>query len=409
MSLGVSVFLTFAAGFGVFATLSGQWLTAFASGVMLLGVGVLYVWNRNALARFTVTRTISAEKVPCGRPVYYEIEMANRKLLPLFWLHISDRVPEQAQFVQDRFIAKVLSSSQAYFSDVLNLGWYEVVRRRYRFVPTRRGLYEFGPGRVSSAGVFGLFEPSRPQSLPGTELLVFPPVLPIEELGLTHRQLFGARPHSGWMHKDPLNIVGVRPYQSGDQRAAVNWKASARHGQLEVNVEKPSFDQEIHVFLAGSDPSQTWEIHRVQRTEAAITAAASVVEQACRRRQPVGFYTNLSVKKTLSRSGVILRPGNIQGQRQRIFTAMALLHDFALTSMIQVLAAEKRRLPAGARVVVIGEQPAAPLAAVLAQWARTFNLLYLQLGPGAEGIRGVDRVLLDEEVFAVEQLESSVG
>ena len=61
--------------------------------LFVLTGGASRLWNRFCLHRIEFRRNLSADKVFFGEEVVYEIEVANRKLLPLPWLQIEDELP----------------------------------------------------------------------------------------------------------------------------------------------------------------------------------------------------------------------------------------------------------------------------------------------------------------------------
>ena len=85
-------------------------------------------------------------------------------------------------------------------------------------------------------------------------------------------------------------MAGVRLYQAGDPLNRVNWRATARTGQLHSKVYEPSCIAGATVLLDFSRlvPGQ----HEPVRSELAITAAASLANAVYQLGQQVGLITN---------------------------------------------------------------------------------------------------------------------
>lgn len=398
MSPGIKVFLTLTVITALYAGSQGQGLAVFASMLIITAVVLAYLWNQYAFSRLTVERRISRRRVELGQEVQYELDITNDKVLPLLWLRIQDRVPDHAQFVRAKVIRKVLGSSFFLFNDVFSLRWYQRATRRYAFIPTHRGYYEFGPATMYHAGAFGLFENTSQELLDSADLIVYPKILPLRDMGLDYQQLFGRRPRDGWIHTDPLNIMGVRPYQTSDSMKAINWKASARHQQLESNVEKPSLDDEIHIFLQAVAPGAWWELAEQNAVEISLIAAASLVDAAGRQGRRVGLYSNLAQKKSGSVQGTVLRPGALKDQRTRLLTALALMQSYSIGKLEAIMQRQKQAIPAGSRVLLICSEPSDTLRRSLMDYQRCYQLTVIQLGPKERDLPGVHRIVLDREV-----------
>ena len=398
MSPGIKLFLTIAVFTALYAGAQGEVLAVFASVLILAAVFLAYGWNRSAFNRLTVERHVDRRRAEFGQELHYELSITNDKFLPLLWLRIHDRIPEQAVFRLNKVIRKVLGSQHFMFQDVFSLGWYQRAVRRYAFVPRRRGYYEFGPAVVYQAGAFGLFENSSQEIMETVDLIVYPKILALHEMGLDYQQLFGRRPRDGWVHTDPLNVMGVRPYQTTDSLKSINWKASARHQQLESNVEKPSLDDEIHIFLEAVAPTSWWEMSEQNAIEASIMATASIADVACRKGRRVGLYSNLARKRSAGQEGTILAPGSLKDQRNRIMTALALMQGYSSGKLTATMERLKRTIPSGSRGIVVCGEPNDQMQRLLMAYHRRYRLTVIQLGPRTGEMPAIHRLFIDKEV-----------
>jgi uncharacterized protein (DUF58 family) len=93
----------------------------------------------------------------------------------------------------------------------------------------RRGLHEFPPLELTSRAPFGFFRRCRRLDVP-TRVLVYPEVRHLHHLRLLdrHQALELSRRRAGV----GTEILGVRPFQSGDSPRRVHWRSVARTGRL---------------------------------------------------------------------------------------------------------------------------------------------------------------------------------
>ncbi|MFC2070700.1 DUF58 domain-containing protein, partial [Chloroflexota bacterium] len=67
--------------------------------LLFLAGGVAKLWGRYCLSRVEYHRKLSSDRVFCGEEIQLEVEITNKKLLPLFWLQIDDEVPSEVTFL----------------------------------------------------------------------------------------------------------------------------------------------------------------------------------------------------------------------------------------------------------------------------------------------------------------------
>src|SRR5512133_222244 len=60
------------------------------------------LWERYALVRLEYRRHLSRTRVPFGEDVELQVEVVNRKLLPLSWLEVDDELPAALEVVHGR-------------------------------------------------------------------------------------------------------------------------------------------------------------------------------------------------------------------------------------------------------------------------------------------------------------------
>jgi uncharacterized protein (DUF58 family) len=331
------------------AVLFQQAILFFASILLLLALGLSWIWGRYCLYGLEYTRTFSSSAVAFGEEVTLTVTVVNRKLLPLSWLEIDDETPRSLEVVHGALLP-TWKAQRALLQQVLTLRWYERVIRRYRLRCPDRGEQTFGPVELRSGDLFGLAR--RKLTLPAHQsFLVYPKVVPVTALGLPSRFPLGESRTTDRLWRDPLRIAGTRPYQRGDSIRQIHWKATAHLGTLQVRTEDPSALLRVVLLLNVSTAPRSWEGFKPDLLELLICVAASVATHLEAQRAQVG----LAVNALPSHSPGYIRVPASRSPRQLagMLAALARIRPLAETTFATVLAAERHRLPAGATIVLI--------------------------------------------------------
>ncbi|MFO7696450.1 MAG: DUF58 domain-containing protein, partial [Anaerolineae bacterium] len=228
--------------------------------LLSIASGASMLWYRFCLRGVTYQRTLEQERIFCGEETNLTIKVTNAKPLPLAWLLIRDSFPKDVLLLTgalrslDRSVDHSLpepngsgfnlADSVSSLTDVLSLRWYERVQRTYRISSQKRGVYAFGPVDLTSGDIFGFGQKSACIETQD-RLVVYPKVVPVEELGLSPELLRYEKPAGELKARrrivqDPLRMATVREYVPGDSIRHIHWKNTARLDQLQTKVFDPS-------------------------------------------------------------------------------------------------------------------------------------------------------------------------
>ena len=155
--------------------------------------------------------------------------------------------------------------------------------RAYRGRLNQRGRYRLGPMRVWSRFPFGLFRRTLVFGATGT-LTVFPRLGRLTRRWMTrHHEAFeGTQRRERRAGRTQGDFYGVRPWQHGDSRRWVHWRASARHGTLLVRQFEQHRNRDVAVLLDLWQPEGPQQEH-LDSVELAVSFAATVVTDLCRK------------------------------------------------------------------------------------------------------------------------------
>ena len=331
------------------------------SALLLTVVPIAWWWNRHSLDRIEYERVLDEYRAFPGEVRELTLRIANQKLLPLGWLVVEDQWSMALPLEEGRLIP-TQTGQMGHFRTALAIRWFERVNRHYQIRCTRRGFYPMGPVRLTSGDMLGLFRQHRTQEHLDW-LIVYPQVLPLEELGFPPKEPFGETKASWRIFEDPSRAVGIRDYQPEDGFRHVHWKATARRQDLQVKVYEPTTSHNLVVFLNVATLAKHWHGVLPKLLERAISVAASIASYGVEQRYLVGLVANGSIPH--SDQAIKVLPSRRPDQLARVLEALAAVTNCATVSIESLLLTESARLPWGATLVVVSGIITDPLLATL--------------------------------------------
>jgi uncharacterized protein (DUF58 family) len=201
-------------------------------GLTLLSRWLTTLWSRYGLRAISYQRRLGSDRAVWGDEVALDVDVWNGKLLPLPWLLADDFTTDGLALKGRRLAASDLPGRGSLQSS-WSLLWFERVIRHLRIEARRRGVFTFGPVRLTVSDLFERGTNSEERELPAT-LIVRPRSVPVRSSDAAHSPLGSVRSRSSLFH-DPALFAGVRPYVPGDPMRRLHWRASAR---LDAPVSK---------------------------------------------------------------------------------------------------------------------------------------------------------------------------
>jgi uncharacterized protein (DUF58 family) len=339
----------------------------------LVTAGGAWLWARFALNHIAYTRTLATDRVFPGEHVAMRVSLVNRKLLPLAWLDIEDQIPDRLRIVEQEVIPSGIPGMET-LRITTAMRWYERVSWRFHVDCPVRGYFTLGPVGLRSGDLFGFFN-AREDLESYASIIVYPRVVPLDEIGIPPRHLFGDLRIRRQIIPDPSRAVGVREYRPEDSFRHVHWKATARTQQLQTKVFEPTTAVQFGVFLNLDTFEHYWEGIDYQRAENAITVAASIAIHALDTRHTVGMFANGVVGG--SDQPLRVRPSRSPEQAHLILSGLAKLSPIASLNFPRLLRSETLRFPWGSTIVVVTALMSDPLAAAMAELVRAGHRLVL--------------------------------
>ena len=306
------------------------------AGLLLLLYGYRYArtWPRALTVRVSFSRPHIFQGEQCE--LTEEIENRKRQAVPL--TEIGFRLPRGVAFVDAENIQK---SDYVYKRDLFAVEGMERIVRRYQIEGMKRGYY--CPDQLSIHAPSLLFR--------GDYILDEPDVGSLSGMYVYARQvdlrpvlrvldsLLGERESARRLYEDPFVFSSIRQYTPQDPMKAVNWKATARTGELMVNTFASVTSLDLSIFL---DVSMDENIpFSEDLRELALCAAASLARNLASRQEAVKFYVNIAAKDRGYTSFTIGRSADALTQLEEFLASdFEKMNKISFSEMIERTAGE---------------------------------------------------------------------
>lgn len=224
----------------------------------------------------------------------------NQKFLPLPVLQVKFAADRHLDFKQEGNIAV---TDRCYKRDVFSVMMYQKIIRRLKFRANRRGFYRIEQIDVSSTDLF-MERHMDMQAVCNAAVYVYPGQADAARLLIPFQRMMGDILTKQYICEDPFEFQGIRPYEPFDSMRDVNWKASARTGELRTNIHGNTVRREVCLMMNLESESM---MEYKQLKEESIRLANSLAGMFLAQGIPVGIYSN--AKDLLSGKELHMQPG----------------------------------------------------------------------------------------------------
>jgi uncharacterized protein (DUF58 family) len=318
--------------------------------MLLIISGFAHWWKRHALDAIGFQRKFVYLRGYPGETLPMQVEIENRKFLPLPWLRLQDNIPNAVGPEDESLLVPTHMPDVGMLTTLFSLRWYERDKRQFTLLLRKRGVYHLGPSTIESGDLFGLFVECAELVTPDF-LTVFPEKIPFGESGLPSQDPFGDQSTRRRLYEDPTRPMGVRDYHPEDDFRRINWPVTAHTGSLQVKVYQPISAQVLVVCLNVMTLPHYWEGTDPTMLEYLVKACATITERALQDGYRVGMVSNSSLAHADQPFRV--EPGRSRGQLARLLTALASVTPFVTGTFDRFLLAEVPRLPYGASLLIV--------------------------------------------------------
>ncbi len=301
-----------------------------AAALAVLGAVLLqyFIYKKKGLESIEYSASLSSSEVFEGDDVYLYEEIRNNSALPIPYIKIDTELPDGLvftlleEYVQNEETESkepgrrrgVVSSRTAEsvrereggvrsvkeersIQSLFVLRPYARIRRRWRLTCKRRGEYSLTGSLVSGSDILGIHTSSKMIKLEGdmtAKIVVLPVPEDIAGKYTSSRFLCGDIITNMCPVSDPLRMCGAREYTPSDPMRSINWKSTATHGKLMVNLEEKTVRHRFSLLLNMNSrqvekddvPSDTGAIERC------IKICAAILDRIAAEDVPVKVFVN---------------------------------------------------------------------------------------------------------------------
>lgn len=364
------------------------WLVYFSAAVSGL-LGLAWFWRGHALDNVHYMRRWRFRRGFPGERITLRIEVENRKYLPVSWLRATDPIPLEVGTSDPGLLAPSHMEKLGYLVNLYGLRWHQKVTRSYELLLRQRGIYPIGPAQLESGDLFGMFE-QRKELKPQDLVVVFPELLPLEDMRLRSDDPFGDRRTRRRLFEDPNLTIGVRPYQPEDDLRRVHWPATAHTGSLQVRQYQPVSSRVLMLCLNIPGQGAYWIDYFNDLLERLASLSASLCYHAVQDGYSVGLLSNGCLAH--ADQPFHIPPGRTPNQLSMLLSALAGITPFSVAPFETFLQSNVSKIPLGATLLLITPQVNPALVGALLgirryRWNTTLISLAPQPPPEISGVR----------------------
>lgn len=281
--------------------------------VLYLGHRKIYekLWNKH----LHVSLAFSENGIWEGQKSTLSEIIENRKRLPLTMLKVKFQTDRHLHFT-DALGSR--TTDRYYRNDIFQIGGMEKVTRKLEFTGGRRGYYTIRDVDLVAADPFLSTQYTASCGIDPCVLYVYPRPFSNPLFRQSLRQLSGEVLTRRHLTEDPFEYRGIRDYQPRDDLRSINWKATARTGDLKVNQKNYTAQKAVRIFLNLED---TGILKKEDCVEACLQIATAIVLLFLEQGMQIALYCNGS--DILSGAPCILESGGGSRQRDAVLRALA--------------------------------------------------------------------------------------
>lgn len=307
--------------------------------VIILGAMLAYLIQNRLYEKYwseglEVDVSFSKKQAVKGETVNLVEVITNNKLLPLLMLRLKFIMNRNLKFSDTE--ENVAVSDQCYKNDVFSVLFFQKITRTIPFECSQRGFYTLENLDLVSSNLF--LNISYVKTMPiYREITVFPAMVDGSMIEIPFNKIMGELLSRKYLYEDPFEFRGIREYMPTDTMSSINWKSTAKTGDLRVNVHEYTASQEICVLLNVEKETQ-WESDYLM--EECISLAASLCEKMLGANVGIRLISNGCDLYT--KQPVVMETGASMEHMESILTALARI-DLKLPtpSFLDVLEEQK--------------------------------------------------------------------
>lgn len=241
-------------------------------------------------------------------------KIENRKKIPVSPVEVRFRMKKGIHF---RETENTSVSDYVYKRDIYSLLGNQRITRTLYIICPKRGLYTIDDVSLVS---YSLLHDKTYEKAVHTDarIYVYAKRTDVSQILRTCENLLGDKESSRKYLEDPFAFASIREYTMQDPMKNVNWKASAKTGELMVNTYTSMQNERMMIYL---DIEETGILKKEHLMEDNISVAVTLFQKLLNKGTEVGICVNLydEEKKKI----LLLPPSRKKSQRTTLEQTLA--------------------------------------------------------------------------------------
>ena len=243
------------------------------------------LYRKNWFKGLETEMYFSRDYIECGENAELIEVISNRKFLPLPVLHLKFSIDKSLKFL-DKKNSQV--TDLYHKNELFSIMGYQRITRKLEFTGTLRGVVGVKNASIIVRDFF--MTDTYARSLRAFDnIYIFPKKMNTEKFDYFYRGILGEIEAKRSMVEDSMTFRGVREYQPFDPFRAVNWKQSAKAGELMVNMYGYTTDCRVRILL---NLDNEYMIETDKLLEEAISLVSSFADSLLKKGISVSVRTN---------------------------------------------------------------------------------------------------------------------
>ena len=228
--------------------------------------------------------------VECDEEFKIITTIANNKRLPVFFLRLSEMIPEKMRLVRNEKgitrhkISNAITSNTASLNQTLYILSYQKVTSSLAVSLSDRGRYILRGAELSAGDLLGIND-STLKIRTAAEIIVYPRKIHSQKLTQTFGGYIGDILVNRFIMPDPIETAGFREYTGREPMKDISWKQTVRYNRMMVKQYDYTANIRVSVILDIEGNSE-------EETERSYEITRSICEQLENRQIRYDFNTN---------------------------------------------------------------------------------------------------------------------
>lgn len=214
----------------------------------------------------------------------------NRKKMPLPVLEVYFRLHRELIYHD---MENTQISDFTYKRDIFSMLGNQRIIRQLTLDCMKRGYYEIRSINYKTFSLLYRDMYIREQTV-NTDIYVYANRTDVTKILLASEKMMGVMQCAKRIYEDPFAFSSIREYTKTDPMKTINWKASAKTGDLMVNTYESSLTESIMIYL---DMEDIGDYYCESFIEEGICVAGSLTQKLINRGMAVGISMNVKDKQ----------------------------------------------------------------------------------------------------------------